>query len=180
MRRARARRSRVCGPWGPRRVAVTSLLNELVAAWGRHDVEAYSQLFTADATYTTFIGTLSQGRQDMVDSHRSLFTGFLNREPSPRTKFSTSASSGRMSPSSTDAATPTKASGPRASGGLGGNNPPGSFSVSSCCWAPTCLIRHRVNVEDGPQFVHPPPCRLAFPARPPSGVRDATPLPNVR
>ena len=39
--------------------AVTSVLNELVAAWGRHDAEAYGQLFTADATYTTSTTTLS-------------------------------------------------------------------------------------------------------------------------
>ncbi|MFF8373432.1 SgcJ/EcaC family oxidoreductase [Streptomyces lydicus] len=57
--------------------AVTSVLHELVAAWGRHDAEAYGELFTDDATYITFVGTLYQGRQDIVDSHRSLFAGFL-------------------------------------------------------------------------------------------------------
>ncbi|MEU5547313.1 SgcJ/EcaC family oxidoreductase [Streptomyces sioyaensis] len=57
--------------------AVTSVLNELVAAWGRHDAQAYGELFTEDATYITYVGTLYQGRQDIVDSHRSLFAGFL-------------------------------------------------------------------------------------------------------
>ncbi|MFF7232630.1 conserved hypothetical protein [Streptomyces sp. 2323.1] len=57
--------------------AVTSALNDLVAAWGRHDAQAYGELFTEDATYITFVGTLYQGRQDIVDSHRSLFAGFL-------------------------------------------------------------------------------------------------------
>ncbi|MFF7704514.1 SgcJ/EcaC family oxidoreductase [Streptomyces lydicus] len=57
--------------------AVTSVLNELVAAWGRHDADAYGELFTDDATYITFLGTLYQGRQGIVDSHRSLFAGFL-------------------------------------------------------------------------------------------------------
>lgn len=57
--------------------AVTSVLNELVAAWGRHDAQAYGELFTEGATYITYVGTLYQGRQDIVDSHRSLFAGFL-------------------------------------------------------------------------------------------------------
>ena len=57
--------------------AVTSVLNELVAAWERHDADAYGELFTADATYITYVGTFYQGRQDIVDSHRTLFGGFL-------------------------------------------------------------------------------------------------------
>ncbi|WP_392896247.1 SgcJ/EcaC family oxidoreductase [Streptomyces sp. LN699] len=50
---------------------------ELVAAWGRHDAEAYGALFTEDASYTTYIGTLYRGRRDIVESHRTLFAGFL-------------------------------------------------------------------------------------------------------
>jgi uncharacterized protein (TIGR02246 family) len=61
----------------PDAAAVTSVLNELVAAWGRHDAEAYGELFTEDATYITFVGTLYQGRRDIVDSHRALFATFL-------------------------------------------------------------------------------------------------------
>ncbi|TJZ56772.1 SgcJ/EcaC family oxidoreductase [Streptomyces piniterrae] len=57
--------------------AVTSVLNELVAAWERHDADAYGELFTEDATYITYVGTLYQGRRDIVDSHRTLFTSFL-------------------------------------------------------------------------------------------------------
>ncbi|WP_336110355.1 SgcJ/EcaC family oxidoreductase [Streptomyces sp. PTD9-10] len=57
--------------------AITSVLNELVAAWERHDADAYGELFTADATYITYVGTFYKGRQDIVDSHRTLFTGFL-------------------------------------------------------------------------------------------------------
>ncbi|GHK05694.1 SgcJ/EcaC family oxidoreductase [Streptomyces sp. NPDC003753] len=57
--------------------AVTSVLNELVAAWERHDADAYGELFTEDATYITYVGTFYQGRQDIVDSHRTLFTTFL-------------------------------------------------------------------------------------------------------
>lgn len=57
--------------------AITSVLGELVAAWERHDAEAYGELFTEDATYVTFVGTFYQGRQDIVDSHRALFATFL-------------------------------------------------------------------------------------------------------
>ena len=57
--------------------AVTSVLGELFAAWERHDAEAYGELFTEDATYVTFVGTFYQGRQDIVDSHRTLFATFL-------------------------------------------------------------------------------------------------------
>jgi uncharacterized protein (TIGR02246 family) len=57
--------------------AITSVLGDLVAAWERHDAEAYGELFTEDATYVTFVGTYYQGRQDIVDSHRALFATFL-------------------------------------------------------------------------------------------------------
>lgn len=57
--------------------AITSVLNELVAAWERQDADAYGELFTPDATYVTYVGTFYQGRQDIVNIHRTLFTGFL-------------------------------------------------------------------------------------------------------
>lgn len=57
--------------------AVIAVLEGLVAAWERHDAEAYGDLFTEDATYVTYVGTFYQGRQDIVDSHRTLFAGFL-------------------------------------------------------------------------------------------------------
>ncbi|MFF4398633.1 SgcJ/EcaC family oxidoreductase [Streptomyces sp. NPDC001480] len=57
--------------------AVTGVLDELVAAWERHDADAYGELFTEDATYITYVGTLYQGRQDIVNCHRTLFEGFL-------------------------------------------------------------------------------------------------------
>lgn len=94
--------------------AVTSVLNELVAAWGRHDADAYGELFTDDATYITFLGTLYQGRQDIVDSHRSLFGG-SSRALSSRVRFSAFVFLGRMWPSSTVVVTPIKASGRRSS-----------------------------------------------------------------
>jgi uncharacterized protein (TIGR02246 family) len=61
----------------PDAAAVTAVLTELVAAWERHDADAYGELFTEDATYITYIGTYYRGRRDIVDSHRALFGGFL-------------------------------------------------------------------------------------------------------
>ncbi|MFD5396338.1 SgcJ/EcaC family oxidoreductase [Streptomyces sp. NPDC127097] len=57
--------------------AVRAVVDDLIAAWGRHDAEAYGALFTQDATYTTYVGTFYQGRRDIVESHRALFAKFL-------------------------------------------------------------------------------------------------------
>jgi len=57
--------------------AVKSVLNELVASWGRHDADAYGELFTENATYTTYVGTFYQGRQDIAESHRALWAKFI-------------------------------------------------------------------------------------------------------
>ncbi|MFD9353404.1 SgcJ/EcaC family oxidoreductase [Streptomyces sp. NPDC060031] len=57
--------------------AVQALMARLLGAWERHDAEAYGAVFTEDATYTTYVGTLYQGRRDIVESHRTLFAGFL-------------------------------------------------------------------------------------------------------
>jgi uncharacterized protein (TIGR02246 family) len=57
--------------------AVKAVLDGLVAAWGRNDAEAYGALFTEDASYLTFVGTVYRGRRDIVESHRALFAKFL-------------------------------------------------------------------------------------------------------
>ncbi|WP_328298121.1 SgcJ/EcaC family oxidoreductase [Streptomyces sp. NBC_00435] len=57
--------------------SVQAVLNRLVAAWEEHDAEAYGELFTEDATYITYVGTFYRGRRDIVESHRTLFAGFL-------------------------------------------------------------------------------------------------------
>ncbi|MFD8637624.1 SgcJ/EcaC family oxidoreductase [Streptomyces sp. NPDC059533] len=57
--------------------AVQAVLTRLVGAWERHDAEAYGALFTEDATYITYVGTFYQGRRDIVESHHTLFAGFL-------------------------------------------------------------------------------------------------------
>lgn len=59
------------------RAAITAVLTDLVAAWEHKDAAAYGRLFTEDATYTTFVGTHYQGREDIVASHDALFKGFL-------------------------------------------------------------------------------------------------------
>ncbi|MER7456775.1 SgcJ/EcaC family oxidoreductase [Micromonospora sp. NPDC126480] len=59
------------------RTAVLAVIDALVAAWGRQDAEAYGRLFTADATYVTWVGTHYRGRRDIVASHQELFTKFV-------------------------------------------------------------------------------------------------------
>lgn len=56
---------------------VRAVLTELVAAWGRHDADACGAMFTDEATYTTFVGSLYRGRAAIVESHRALFGSFL-------------------------------------------------------------------------------------------------------
>ncbi|MEV7614232.1 SgcJ/EcaC family oxidoreductase [Streptomyces sp. NPDC089799] len=57
--------------------AVCDTLRALTEAWGRGDATAYGEQFTADATYTTYVGTHYQGRQDIAEGHRALFGGFV-------------------------------------------------------------------------------------------------------
>lgn len=56
---------------------ITALFEGMNAAWGRGDADAYGEHFTSDATYTTYVGTLYQGRTDIVEGHRALLTTFL-------------------------------------------------------------------------------------------------------
>lgn len=57
--------------------AVCGVLTSLVDAWNANDAEAYGRLFTEDATYTTFVGSHYQGREDIAAGHQALFEGFL-------------------------------------------------------------------------------------------------------
>ncbi|MEV0537674.1 SgcJ/EcaC family oxidoreductase [Kitasatospora sp. NPDC050463] len=59
------------------RDAVCGTLSALTSAWGDGDADAYGRLFTQDATYTTYLGTHYQGRQDITEAHRALLGGFL-------------------------------------------------------------------------------------------------------
>ncbi len=57
--------------------AVCATLSSMKDAWARHDATAYGDLFTKDATYTSYVGTAYQGRDDIAEGHRALFGGFL-------------------------------------------------------------------------------------------------------
>ncbi|MEV6557240.1 SgcJ/EcaC family oxidoreductase [Nocardia sp. NPDC051756] len=59
------------------RQEIRAVFTEMVEAWGRGDADAYGAVFTEDATYTAWFGTLFQGRADIVESHRALFGSFL-------------------------------------------------------------------------------------------------------
>jgi len=59
------------------RAAVQSVLDRLAAAWSSADATAYAALFTDDATYVVFDGTLLNGRTAIEESHRWLFDGPL-------------------------------------------------------------------------------------------------------
>lgn len=56
---------------------VCATLDEMTAAWGRGDADAYGATFTENGTYTTFVGTYYDGRRDITEGHRALFNGFV-------------------------------------------------------------------------------------------------------
>lgn len=56
---------------------ICALVAALSQAWAAHDAEAYGAAFTPGATYTTFMGTHYDSREDIVRSHRALFDGPL-------------------------------------------------------------------------------------------------------
>lgn len=56
---------------------VRALMQRLYEAWGEGDADAFAALFTEDADYVTFDGSLSKGRQSIADIHRPLFEGFM-------------------------------------------------------------------------------------------------------
>ncbi|WP_307852142.1 SgcJ/EcaC family oxidoreductase [Streptomyces sp. b94] len=57
--------------------AVCQTLRSMKDAWARHDAISYGDQFTQDATYTSYVGTAYQGRDDIAEGHRALFDGFL-------------------------------------------------------------------------------------------------------
>jgi uncharacterized protein (TIGR02246 family) len=56
---------------------IDDTLARLNQAWNDGDAAAYAALFTDDATYIVFDGTLLTGRQEIEDLHRFLFEGPL-------------------------------------------------------------------------------------------------------
>lgn len=61
----------------PKYNEVTDVIGAMASAWERGDADAYGALFTEDASYTIFVGTVYHGRHDITESHRVLFTRFL-------------------------------------------------------------------------------------------------------
>jgi uncharacterized protein (TIGR02246 family) len=57
--------------------SVEDTLTRLAVAWNDGDATAYADLFTADATYVIFDGTVVRGRTAIEDGHRALFAGPL-------------------------------------------------------------------------------------------------------
>jgi uncharacterized protein (TIGR02246 family) len=57
--------------------SVEDALTRLAVAWNDGDATAYADLFTPDATYVIFDGTVVRGRTAIEEGHRALFAGPL-------------------------------------------------------------------------------------------------------
>lgn len=53
------------------------LFQQLMAAWGAGDADAYGALFSDDADYIAFDGLNQKGRAAIIASHQPLFTRWL-------------------------------------------------------------------------------------------------------
>ena len=58
-------------------MTIDSIPSRLAAAWDAGDAAAYAALFTPDATYVVFDGTVLAGAKAIEDVHRWLFEGPL-------------------------------------------------------------------------------------------------------
>lgn len=56
---------------------IDALLSRLAETWDAGDAAAYADLFTADASYVVFDGTVLNGRTAIEEVHRFLFAGPL-------------------------------------------------------------------------------------------------------
>ena len=65
---------------------VEELLAALADAWNDGDADAYGALFTEDASYVTFMGEVSRGREQITDGHRWLFARMPGSTMTPGTK----------------------------------------------------------------------------------------------
>jgi uncharacterized protein (TIGR02246 family) len=57
--------------------AIAAVFRRLEQTWAHADATGFGELFTADCTYTTWFGTAYQGREEVVESHRVLWSRFL-------------------------------------------------------------------------------------------------------
>ncbi|MEV2255652.1 SgcJ/EcaC family oxidoreductase [Streptomyces sp. NPDC050147] len=61
----------------PPELDVRTLIQQLNDRWDHADGEGYAALFTPDATYVQFNGTLLRGRQEIADMHSLMFRTLL-------------------------------------------------------------------------------------------------------
>jgi uncharacterized protein (TIGR02246 family) len=59
------------------RIAIRSLMQQLMDRWAAGDAEGYAQLFTKDAPYVAFDGTVQNGQAGIMAAHRPLFEKWL-------------------------------------------------------------------------------------------------------
>ena len=57
--------------------AIRDLIRTQYEAWARGDADAFGATFCPDADYIAFDGTHWKGREQIIESHRELFNGFL-------------------------------------------------------------------------------------------------------
>ncbi|HSD97394.1 MAG TPA: SgcJ/EcaC family oxidoreductase [Sulfuricaulis sp.] len=50
---------------------VTGVVNAFAAAWNRHDMEAFAQLFAADAEFVNVVGLWWKGRAEIRQAHEA-------------------------------------------------------------------------------------------------------------
>lgn len=55
---------------------IAHVLAQMVEAWDDGDAENYASYFTADATYVTFLGSVSKGRSAIASDHEPVLTRF--------------------------------------------------------------------------------------------------------
>jgi uncharacterized protein (TIGR02246 family) len=56
----------------PDEVAVRAVTSGFVAAWNRHDIEAFARLFADDADFVNVIGLWWRGREEIKKAHEAL------------------------------------------------------------------------------------------------------------
>ncbi len=55
---------------------IAHVLAQMVEAWDDGDAENYASYFTTDATYVTFLGSVSKGRSAIASDHEPVLTRF--------------------------------------------------------------------------------------------------------
>lgn len=60
---------------------IEHLLAKMTDAWNAGDASAYAEVFTVDAQYISWLGTIDKGRAAIAATHDFLFTGPLKGVP---------------------------------------------------------------------------------------------------